>query len=302
MQNVIFAAYAEDEAQHNVNTNLYLQNVCCCLVSAKKHNPDDLVALITNAVVPVRYLSILEDAQIEIWQKSFDSYTLPEDCKWRLAFYKLCAVSYVVNELEFDKLLLLDTDVVTIGSYQELWQDADHALLLHQVVHSYDNTNETIMRRELKDILGLEHCIHWGGEFICGKTTVLKEVLCVARRIFAQMLETGKYTTRGDEFIWTAALKEFYVKSAVAYLARCWTGKGYYFATTYMYYPGLVALHLPDEKKRGMLRMFRLLERNQYPSNKRIFRMMRMPKSVYGFSEYLVLDLFERIKRRLVRK
>lgn len=301
MQNLIFAAYADNiQDKCGSSTDMYLQNACCCLLSAKYHNPEDQVSLITNCEIPTSYRDLLTASGVEIWVKPFDSFFVDDkDAKWVLAFYKLCALKYVADKLCYDKVLLLDTDVVTIGSYRELWNEAEEYLLLHQVVHSFDNANETIMRCELKQILNLEGCIHWGGEFVCGKTETLKEALCIAEQLFVKMIETNVYTTRGDEFIWTAALKTFRVKSAVAYIDRCWTGKGYYFTSTHMYYPGLSALHLPDEKRRGMLRLYRLLAKRQQPNNDQIFKMMRMPGRTCAFTCYNILDLFCRIKRKL---
>ena len=121
MKNLIFAAYAEDcTLGHTPKTDMYLQNACCCLLSAKKHNPNDTVAIVTNVQIPICYEEVLKKANVEIFIKPFDTFFLQDGSKWCFAFYKLCALLHMVNENIYDKLLLLDTDVITIGSYRQL--------------------------------------------------------------------------------------------------------------------------------------------------------------------------------------
>jgi hypothetical protein len=305
MANLIFTAYAIDTENDAKSvsgvgkTDIYLQNAYCCLVSAKKYNPDDHVALVTNAQLPSHYSKVYKEAGIEVVFKPFDAFLIPEkDAKWRLAFYKLCALFFVAEELNYEKILLLDTDVITIGSYRELWLETDAFILLHQVVHSYDNPNEKIMQQELKRIFNLENCIHWGGEFVCGSRERLQVFLNYAKELFETMVEKGIYSTRGDEFILTAALRKFAVKSASAYVDRCWTGKGYYFTSTHMYY-GLAALHLPDEKWRGIQRLYNKLLKNQYPAPKQLFKLMRIPSGRCPLTRYTMLDQIDRVKKKI---
>ena len=69
MQNLIFAAYADNiQDKCGSSTDMYLQNACCCLLSAKYHNPEDQVSLITNCEIPTSYRDLLTASIVIIMQ------------------------------------------------------------------------------------------------------------------------------------------------------------------------------------------------------------------------------------------
>ena len=77
--------------------------------------------------------------KIKIIKIEFNDFVMPKTFAWFLAFFKLCALKYIVNNNNYEKILLLDLDTITVQSYKELWMEADHGLLLYNVNHSYEH-------------------------------------------------------------------------------------------------------------------------------------------------------------------
>ena len=53
---------------------MYLKNCCVALVSAKVHNPESDVALVTNIEVPQPYLTILQQSGVAVIQVPFEKF------------------------------------------------------------------------------------------------------------------------------------------------------------------------------------------------------------------------------------
>ena len=78
--------------------NIYLKNACVALVSAKRNNPSSEVALITNIEdIPEEYTQVLRNNNVCIIKVEFDQFVFPNDYKWSLAFYKLCALKSICS-------------------------------------------------------------------------------------------------------------------------------------------------------------------------------------------------------------
>lgn len=309
MANLIFTAYAYDPdmsssanmLQSQQSMELYLKNAFVCLATAKHWNPEDRVMLATNITPPKAFVDLFEAHHIEVCVIPFSKYKVPSsNVPWGLAFYKLNALDYLSKQTDCEKFAMIDTDTVTVRSYHEMWHDAENYLLLHQVIHSFENSNERIMQNELKQILNLNNePIHWGGELICGTVERVRDMMTRAEAVFSTMKDSGKWTTRGDEFILTAVGTECRIKAAQAYIDRCWTSDGYYLCTTAVYSTPLAILHVPDEKRRGMLLLFHAVSKGDFPERKKICSMLRPPNSVSPFTRWKLLDLISRIKQKI---
>ena len=141
MENLIFGAFAaldgyrEGDAA-NLGRAVYDRCTVVALCSAKAHNPGCTVALVTNAPPPEPFAGLLQKAGVEIWDCPFDSYRVPADTNWALAYYKLCAMDWVLTHRDFARAAMIDLDTFTQYPLDDLWREADEAVLLYQVPHA----------------------------------------------------------------------------------------------------------------------------------------------------------------------
>lgn len=145
MKNLIFNAYCHiDKYASSVNivkndtVNIYMKNICTSLFTAKINNPNDDVALITNIDIPNIYKEFLYKNKIIIIKCLFDSFKFSSEYKWSLAFYKLCALKYAIENLDYDNYLMLDTDTITIKKYDNIWEECKEKIMLLDINHSLD--------------------------------------------------------------------------------------------------------------------------------------------------------------------
>ena len=129
-RNIIIVPYANDvdmctgvNIKSEDSFNIYMKNCCVALLSAKKYNADSDVALVTNIEAPEPYKKILCDNEILIIKAPFDAFKFADNYKWGLAFYKLCALKYVVENTEYDFYSYLDADVYIQSSFSNIWRE-----------------------------------------------------------------------------------------------------------------------------------------------------------------------------------
>ena len=141
MENLIFGAFAtldgyrEGDAA-NLGRTVYDRCTVVALCSAKAQNPACTVALLTNAPVPEPFRSQLTQGGVEIWDCPFTTYRVPADTNWALAYYKLCAMAWVLENRDFARAAMLDLDTFTQRPLDDLWRECDEAVLLYQVPHA----------------------------------------------------------------------------------------------------------------------------------------------------------------------
>ena len=141
MQNLIFGAFAALEGYRegdaaNLGRAVYDRCTVVALCSAKLANPACTVALVTNAPPQEPYRSQLTNAGIEIWDCPFTSYRVPADTNWALAYYKLCAMEWVLANKDFANAAMLDLDTYTQHPLDDLWRECGEAVLMYQVPHA----------------------------------------------------------------------------------------------------------------------------------------------------------------------
>ena len=106
MEDLIFGAFAtldgyrEGDAA-NLGRTVYDRCTVVALCSAKAQNPACTVALLTNAPVPEPFRSQLTQGGVEIWDCPFTTYRVSADTNWALAYYKLCAMAWVLENRDF---------------------------------------------------------------------------------------------------------------------------------------------------------------------------------------------------------
>lgn len=297
--NLAFCAYAHKEnfqSGHNINgldaKNVYLKNSFVALKSCKALAPADEVALVTNVKLGTYWQTLFAENGIKILFVEYDCFQFESDYGWSLAFYKLCALKHVLN-MEYEKVLLLDTDVYVQRGLEDIWEDATENILLYDISRGLYNGDYRVFTQEAKDFLGTQENIsRFGGEFIAGNKENLSLFVVQCEDIYEQMRLRNFKTINGDEFVTSIAAKRMRekVKNASPYVFRYWTAwRWHYVCSNYSSNP-VVVLHCPREKDHGFLKLFRKMEKGKkMPTASTVYRRLH-------------LDLFSYMKIEIVRK
>lgn len=169
---------------------LYMENIFVSLRSAAIHNPEDTVMLVVNKAVPEPYKSLFERENIKIKEIDFDSYVMPENFVWSLAFFKLCALFHVTEEEDYENFLLLDADTITMQGYREMWEECETGVILYPLGHSYHHHDRERIRSDYVKLYEEQiNIVHYGGEYVCGNRQVLRYFLRECRSVYERMKE-----------------------------------------------------------------------------------------------------------------
>ncbi|MFE8698124.1 hypothetical protein ACFYKT_17410 [Cytobacillus sp. FJAT-53684] len=308
MSNLIFSAFAYKEEYNptpNINekeiksaVNIYIKNIFVALKSAKIQNPNDDVALVTNKEIPENFRKLFARNNIYIYHCDFNEFTMPKDFTWSLAFYKLCALKYIVSEGEYNNYLLLDGDTVTIRSYNDLWQEAFHGLVLFNINHNFSHRVRKDIVEVYEELYGYSMNIQqYGGELICGNKDILQNFVEKCEEVYSKVKIRNFNINKDseDELITSiAATKMSNIFDGGAYIDRYWTGRFYLVSTNYVNDP-VAIWHLPGEKKQGLLTLYNYLIKNDtLPKN--VHKIFGLPKS--RRPDFILYNL-KRIARKL---
>lgn len=259
---------------------IYLKNSFVSLFSAKYHNPNCDVAIVTNQTLPEPYHTLYVKTGIKEIIVPFEKYIFPENFKWGYAFYKLQALEYVVKSLEYDTYLALDTDTYINLSLDSLWSEVEsNKVILYTL--NYDTENSS-RRKITEDYNRLFHksdaLMQYGGEFICGKRDILLSLVDKISMIY-ERIKSDNYPIHmdaGDEAILSMAAHESdQIMSASPYICRFWTRKAYY--TVHSNWKNVPIWHVPAEKNFGMIKMYRYIQKHEKCPG------MRICKSYFNF-------------------
>ncbi len=285
MKNLIFIPFAFDQSkQTGVNVNkkntleIYLKNICVAAVSTKRFNMDCDVAIMCNIDLPDYYKSILLENNILIFVEDFDLYNFPNDYKWNLAFYKLCALEKAVQKFNYDNYIYMDADVIAQESFNGIFNELTDNILLYDINHGFNVLDYCKIVKEFQEFGVNSHITHYGGEFFAASYENAKKFVLICKEIYKKMIETNFVTEKGDEFI--ISIAAFYckeiIKNAGAYIFRFWTQSFYLVSTCYKYNP-IFILHLPNEKNRAIIKIFdRYIARKKFPTKTKIHRLCHL--------------------------
>ena len=210
MENLIFGAFAaldgyrEGDAA-NLGRAVYDRCTVVALCSAKAHNPGCTVALVTNAPPPEPFAGLLQKAGVEIWDCPFDSYRVPADTNWALAYYKLCAMDWVLTHRDFARAAMIDLDTFTQYPLDDLWREADEAVLLYQVPHAAGQGMAAAISAIYSSLTPEQPprvLTHFGGELVAGSKVRLQHFMALCRAYFAELQAAGievLYDDRGEK-------------------------------------------------------------------------------------------------------
>lgn len=297
MKNLIFCAFAfkegfqtsqqTEKTAGSDTTRMYLENIYVALMSAKLYNSNDDVCLVTNCELPKEWQERYEKDGILVKKIPFDTFTIPREFPWALAFYKLCALeAMTMQESPYDHILLLDADTYSTRSYEELWQEADYGVLLFPVGHSFHHRDREIIRRDFVRFFPEEaktqNLVHYGGEFVAGKPEELKKYLGFCQFVYDK-LQAADYRMEehaGDETVWSIAAvlarRTLSITEAGAYLYRFWTGDFYLTSTVTVSNPVCI-WHVPNEKETGFRYLYRyFIKHGKFPKTKRVMAVFGM--------------------------
>lgn len=304
-KSVILIPYADLEQKQsgvNIGKNLdrrkiYLQNVCVALISAKVYNPNTDVALVTNIELPVEYQKLLQSKDVLIFKEEYDRFVFPNDYTWSLAFYKLCALSKVLEKGQYDCYAYLDSDVYVQESFDTIWQECEKNILLYDINHGLGTKDYIEIEKEFQRFSPARGRLitHFGGEFFASNKANAVAFLNECIEIYQEMQSRNFCTTKGDEFIVSLAADKLkvQVKNAGAYIYRFWTRAFYLVSTCYQYNP-ITVLHVPDEKSRGMLKIYaKYIKRGKIPNRGTVWKILHLHK------QPLSIKILMRIKRLL---
>jgi len=270
----------------NINSqkakDFYFMNSCVACVSAKFSNTDCEVAFVTNypsESIPEEYRELLKRNSIRIMTIPYDRFLFPDDYTWSLAFYKLCALSHII-ELEYDYICYLDCDVWVQHTFDYIWEECRDNILLYDINHGLQvkdyqsiNTEFIAFNPEYR------HVTHYGGEFFAASRDKAILFCDNCMEIYREMIRTSFITKRGDEFIISLAANNMKqsIKNAGAYIYRFWTDAEFHLVSTCYQYNPVCVLHMPVEKNKGIIKLFNQFIRNgRIPSNERVWKICHL--------------------------
>lgn len=292
MENLIFGAFATLEGYRegdaaNLGRAAYDRCTVVALCSAKAQNPACTVALVTNAPPPQPFLRRLTEAGVEIWDCPFASYRVPADTNWALAYYKLCAMEWVLANRDFARAAMLDLDTYTQYPLDDLWRETQEAVLLYQVPHAASQGMAQAISHSYDAVFpqSAPHVLtHFGGELVAGSKVRLQKFMARCRAYFAALQAAGVTPKEGDEAVWCGAAYQSLqagepVRAANAYIFRYWLGGRFYFVSTNYVLDPVCILHLPGAAKDRQLKLlYRYYAREgRFPPAAKVHRLCGFP-------------------------
>ena len=275
----------------------YMKNLVVSLISAKKNNPDDEVMLIATDQPFSPYNEMLADAGVKVRIVPFDTFVMPKEFPWALAFYKLCVLKELSKTDEYEKILLIDTDTFTVKNYSELWSEASHGIVLYDISHSYDHPDRAVIKKARDNMYaGNEmNIVHYGGEFYCGRPVDIRELMNECSKVFEDVEKSNFDIPKesSDEVILSIAAA-FYASShriihGGAYIFRYWTENLFYLVSTNHTKNPVCVWHFPVEKDTGIVLLFNYYQKHKsFPDAGKAGKMLGMNKAKRPFSAYRI--------------
>lgn len=294
MKKVICVPFAFEEnmmSGTNIHSNTsnstiltYLKNASVALISAKKHNLDSDVILVTNVdieIIPLEIINILIKEGILIETVPFNNFRFSSEYKWGLAFYKLCVLKYLIQK-NYSKICYVDTDVYIQGDFTPIWKEVDENILLYDINHGLNTKEYVEICNEFTSYYNKESIItHYGGEFFCSNLENAKIFITEAEKVYKNMQARCFESKKGDEFIVSIVAYQFknIVKNASPYIYRFWTGVSFRLVSNCYVNNPVIILHVPAEKERGMIKIYeKYIKRGILPKKEKVWKIFRLSK------------------------
>jgi|GEM_PF-2395370 len=262
---------------------MYLKNSFVSLKSAKLHNPNDEVALFTNFILPEAWKIQFQSNDISIIYCDYNKFLMPKETPFSLAFYKLCALDFAVNHLDYIQYCILDCDTYVNGDFENIWEDSRDTLLCKNTL----NPSNHPWRKEISEIYYILYrtkkpITHLSGSVFAGSKDVLKRYLSNCYECYSLFIDEYKKNDlyipiSGDELIWSMGYENciYKMNSIEPYFLNVnhgWSRKGFYGAS-HMRYDGqnICIWHLISEKRYSMIWLYNYYTRHHaFPDIKTI--------------------------------
>lgn len=276
--------------KHN-KSDLYLKNAIVALKSVKINNPDVDVAIITNFPLTTFYHDILNKHNILQYQCDFIDYEMPPHFIWSLAFYKITTIKWVIENLDYDFYLQLESDEICINSLDDMWKELESKILTVFSPFRYEHSNRVKYSKLFNEFNKSSTKVmieKTGAGFIAGSKSLLKHFIEISNKVYNYIKERINEVSIdiGDE-LYTSIYCALYpekVGRANPYADIYWTKNFYLVSTNYMYDPVSI-IHLPSEKTSGLIYLYKyLVKRGKLPHKKKIYKIMGFPKSKPPFN------------------
>lgn len=304
------------------NQNYFWRCVFCLFESSNRLNKNVRHLLICNQNPPseidgINILSLIKKYKIELYD--FPCITRPPKDyyrAWNSQFILLDVIDVVcdlVREKE-DICFILDSDCVfnrPISKDFEL-SVKRNKVLLYSLDYPLDYKINGLSRNELKSLsleysnLRVEEFVYNGGELICALAAQLKEISIEARKTYGLSLrrhQTGlrKFNEEAQLLSYVYHKLNYRTHTANNYIKRMWTNVSNY-RNIERTDNKLIIWHIPAEKKRGFVKLFRKLNRVTRNSNfDYISKVLNVERTFYTFTkDYIFLFLKQPI--RFVKK
>ena len=284
---------------------LYLKNSYVCLKSVKLNNPEVKCILYMSFQLPSEWENRFIQIGVEIRYIEFGGYKIGEECNWGIVQFRYDVMKHLCDTLDDDdKVIMLDTDVVCVGSLEQAFSELDDRMCLYDVQHNLeliDRKNIIDNYQAIYSNSDSYNLIHYGGEFIGGNGKLLRKLFAKSVEVMEASSKCDSLKNFNDEHITSIALDimndEIRVNNANAYLCRYWTCKCFYLASTNYKFNPVVLWHFPADKDRGMLYMYKyLITNDKMQSIKKMAAAFGLPeaKRSHNFMNYMI-----QIKRKM---
>ena len=285
--------------------DIYLKNSFVCLKSVKINNPTVHCILVVDYDLSDHWKKQFQSSDIEIAKVAFGGFQISDEFDWGIVQYRYDVMQYLCQRMEnSDNVIMLDTDVICVGDLNPVFEEITYRVCLYDVQHSKEaKDRKYILDNYLKIYPDKKHCelIHYGGEFIGASGKYLKALFEASKEVMQLSNSVNGLENFNDEHITSIAIYNNWdkipVNNANAYIFRYWTNPGMYLVSTNYIYNPVVLWHLPFEKNRGFLFVYKYLtNKNEMPSKVYLARLFGFPKAVRN---HVIAGVFYKIRRKL---
>lgn len=310
---LVFNAFYSDNSNANMigigatekvdnASEIYIKNIFVSLNSAREQNPNIDVMLITNSNLPSQYEDLFRKHGIKITIIDFTEFQMPNDFIWSYAFYKLNALNFAINNLNYKYYLLLDTDTYFARNIDNLWTELEYnQLMLFNTKHKIDHSVRSSINKDFNFLFDTQcNLEHLGGEMIGGNKKVLSQFITELRDVYEKVKETGFKIDKnaGDELFISIAARNMSLIQGGAYLERYWTQR-FYLCSTNWKNDHVCIWHLPAEKRFGMIKLFDIyIKRGRFPKVERARKIVNLPNG-YRISLGLLNIYFKKLLNKV---
>lgn len=256
--------------------DVYRRCVALYFISARRANPDAKLTLYVNqpwadtTKIARETASLLDKLGVEIDIIEY-SANIPNSFteKWRNQFYVLDVLKAALEKMQSeDVLTILDSDVVwSVGDKANLLWSAikENNIVAMPLNYPLDQRENGLSAVELAALLGADDAIpYMGGEFVgvssCGGRLVLENAVVAFRALMNRHLENHEIAFEEAHVLSAAYARLSASTIPPGIIGRVWT-QPLKFRNVNTSDLDLALWHVPAEKRYGLRRLYKLVQR-----------------------------------------